>query len=424
MNYSYTKLSNGLGVLIVPIASLSSLTATVWVKTGSRDENIENNGISHFLEHVVFKGSKKYPSAKIIADELDGMGSEHNAATSKDWTKYYIKSRSSDLEKVLDMLSDVVVNPILASEEIEREKGAIIEEIKMYEDTPMYHIGDVFENLIFQDTSLGMDISGSIENVSKMKRSDFIDYKDRRYKTDNMLVTVVGGLKTTEALDLVKKYFGGLEIDVTTTDSSQEINLTQDKPRFKLYEKKKEQVHVVLGFLADGKRYKNKYAQTVLATILGGGMSSRIFGEVREKRGLAYAVRTSMDRYIDTGYMGTYAGLDTKKSLEAIKIILDEHYKIARTAKTLKKDEIERAKEFLKGHLSLSLEDTSDVSSFFGEQQLFLGEVLSPDDVFKKIDLVSEEYIYYEAKRLFVPERLNLAVIGGEELKNAESILS
>ena len=147
MNYSYTKLSNGLGVLIVPIASLSSLTATVWVKTGSRDENIENNGISHFLEHVVFKGSKKYPSAKIIADELDGMGSEHNAATSKDWTKYYIKSRSSDLEKVLDMLSDVVVNPILASEEIEREKGAIIEEIKMYEDTPMYHIGDVFENL-------------------------------------------------------------------------------------------------------------------------------------------------------------------------------------------------------------------------------------------------------------------------------------
>lgn len=409
MEYKISQLKNGLKVLIVPLKSLSSVTLTVWVKTGSRNEAENVAGISHFLEHMVFKGSEKRPSAKVIADELDSMGSEHNAATSKDWTKYYIKCRSNDLEKAFDILSDLTLNPIFSQNEIEKEKGSIIEEIKMYEDTPMYHIGDVFEELVYQGTPLGRDIAGSKETVSNMKRSDFLKYRDSYYFSQNMLVTVAGSVDEKEVLNLSQKYFGDLK---SGESHQEELDLVQSGPKFKLSQKEKEQVHVILGFLADGRKYKNKYAQTILATILGGGMSSRMFSEVREKRGLAYAVRTSMDRYIDTGYIGTYAGLDTKRSLEGVKIILEEHYKVVNGKEPIKESEVKKAKEFLKGHLALSLEDTSDVSSFFGEQQLFMDKVLTPKEVFKKIDSVSLEEINFEARRLFVPERLNLAVIG------------
>lgn len=414
MNYFLTKLNNSLRVLTVPMPSLESVTVSVWVKTGSRNENRKNNGISHFLEHMFFKGTTNRPTAKQIAEEIDSIGGIQNAGTSKEYTQYYIKCRADKAEIAFNLLSDMVMNSLLASEEIEREKGTIIEEIRMYEDTPMINIGEVFESLIYKDHSLGMDIAGTEKTVSEMERKDFLDYKESFYNIDNILITVAGGLSQKMANELAKKYFEKL-IKSSSKIVLNKFETKQKKPQIKLHNKKKEQAHIILGYRADGRNYKHRYAQGILSVILGGGMSSRMFTEVRERRGLAYSVRTSMDRYIDCGYIGTYAGLDTKRVTEAVEVILEEHLKVVNGQNPITTQELVKSKEFLKGHLALALEDTSDVSSFFGNQVLFENEVLTPEKVFKKIDRVTMEEVNFEAKKLFVPENLNLAIIGPYE---------
>ena len=411
MKYHKTILSNGLRILTVPMPSLESVTVSVWMKTGSRNENSKNNGISHFLEHMFFKGTKNRPTAKQIAEEIDSIGGIQNAGTSKEYTQYYIKCRADKIETAFDLLSDMTMNSLLDSKEIEREKGTIIEEIRMYEDTPMINIGEVFESLIYSGHTLGMDIAGTEKTVGGMKRKDFLDYRSNFYTPENMILTVAGGVDQNTANELAKKYFEKL-IKSTTKPAFNKFTARQATPKIKLHNKKKEQTHVILGFRADGKNYKGRYAQTILSAILGGGMSSRMFTEVRERRGLAYAIRTSMDRYTDIGYIGTYAGLDTKRAEEAVKVMLDEYYKILDLKSQILDPELLKAKEFLKGHLALALEDTSDVSSFFGDQELFSDKVLTPEEVFKEIDKVTLDEVNFEAKRLFVPARLNLAIIG------------
>jgi predicted Zn-dependent peptidase len=412
MQYSKKILTNGIKLLIVPMPHLSSVTLTVWVKTGSRNETKQNNGISHFIEHMLFKGSSKRPTAKDISEVVDGIGGEFNASTSKDYTNYYVKCRKENLETAFDILSDMVINPVLSKEEIEREKGTIIEEIRMYEDTPMMKIGDTFEELIYSGSTLEMDIAGTEKTVKNMSKDDFLRYREEYYYTDNITISVVGGVSEDEAIKLSENYFKDMPKRKEQVSQNYVFNNLQNSPKIKLHNKKKEQTHIILGFLADGKNYKNKYAQTLLSAVLGSGMSSRLFLEVRERRGLAYSVRTSMDRYEDVGYMGTYAGLDTKKAVEAVKIILEEHLNIASGKNKVTDQELKKAKELLKGHLALALEDTRDVTSFFTDQALFSPEILVPSEVFKRIDQVKIEEVNEEAKRLFVPERLNLAIIG------------
>lgn len=414
MNYHKDILNNGLRIITIPMPSLESVTVSVWVKTGSRNENGKNNGVSHFLEHMFFKGTTNRPTAKQIAEEIDQIGGVQNAGTSKEYTEYYIKCRADKIEVAFDLLSDMTLNSLLDAKEIEREKGTIIEEIRMYEDTPMMHIGEVFEGLIYSNHTLGMDIAGSEKTVAEMSRDDFIDYKDNYYTAKNMIITVAGGVDEKSVLALSQKYFSSLIIKNEELVINNYKN-KQKQPKIKLHNKKKEQTHVILGFLADGKNYEHKYAQTLLSTILGSGMSSRMFTEVRERRGLAYSIRTSMDRYTDIGYLGTYAGLDTKRAEEAVKVMLEQHYGLLSNKLRVTSGELTKAKEFLKGHLALALEDTSDVSSFFGDQELFSQKVLTPEEVFKKVDKVTMDEINFEAKRLFVPERLNLAIIGPYE---------
>lgn len=415
MKYAKSVLDNSLRVITIPIPSLESVTVSVWVKTGSRNENKNNNGVSHFLEHMFFKGTTNRPTAKQIAEEIDQIGGVQNAGTSKEYTEYYIKCRADKIEVAFDLLSDMTLNSLLEKSEIEREKGTIIEEIRMYEDTPMMNIGEVFEGLIYDEHTLGMNIAGTEKTVAGMKREDFINYRKAFYNPENMILTVAGGVDEKSVLALSQKYFSKLIVNNEKLIIKDNYKTTQAQPKIKLHGKKKEQTHVILGFRADGKNYKNKYAQTVLSTILGGGMSSRMFTEVRERRGLAYSIRTSMDRYTDIGYLGTYAGLDTKRATEAVKVMLDQHYQITNHQSLVTSSELTKSKEFLKGHLALALEDTSDVSSFFGDQELFCQKVLTPEEVFKEIDKVTMDEVNYEAKRLFVPERLNLAIIGPYE---------
>ena len=411
MDYKLTRLKNGLRLMTIPMPSLESATVTIWVKTGSRNEEKRTNGISHFLEHMVFKGSKKRPSAKEISEAVDSIGGEFNAMTTKEWTNFYIKARVGNLVTAFDVLSDMVVNPILQAKEIEKEKGTIVQEIAMYEDTPMIHIGDVFEQLVYFGSSLGWDIIGTTETVKGVVRNDFVRYRDMHYHTENILVTVVGGITEKEALSLAEKYFGSLKSSKSGIRSRKFI-VKQSKPQLKLQTKKAEQAHLILGFMTEGRNYKNKFDQSVLSAIFGPGMSSRLFIEVREKRGLAYAVQPSLDRYDEVGYFGTYAGVDLKRADEAVKVMLDQFYGLVSGKYPIKKEELTKAKEYIKGHVALSLESTNAVSSFFGEQELFLPEVLTPEEMFKKIDAVTIADVMSEAKKLFVPSKLNLAIIG------------
>ncbi|HKC04705.1 MAG TPA: pitrilysin family protein [Patescibacteria group bacterium] len=412
MDFRKKILPNGLTLLTVPMPGLESVTVTVWVKTGSRNEDGKVGGISHFLEHMVFKGSKKRPSAKAISETVDAIGGEFNAGTSKDWTNFYIKTRVGNIETAMDVLSDMVLDPILDATEIEREKGTIIQEIAMYEDTPMMHIPDVFEEVIFEGNPLGWDTAGTAKTVKTIKRSDFLAYRDIHYHPEQMMVSVVGGIDEKKSLSLVEKYFSSLKPFKGNVFKGQEFVSKQTKPQFKLQTKKSEQVHLILGFMSEGRGYSGRFAQSVLATILGGGMSSRMFTEVRERRGLAYSIQTGMSRYQEVGYLSTYAGVDVAKADQAIAVILEQYQKLADGKLPVSLTELKKAKEFLKGHLALALEDTKDVTHFFADQALFTKDILTPEEVYKKVDKVSVEDVLKEAKKLFTKDRLNLAMIG------------
>src|SRR4030042_217912 len=317
-----SSLDNGLKVMTIPMPSMESATVSIWVKTGSRNEDKKVLGISHFLEHMAFKGGKKYSSAKAVSEAIDAIGGEFNAGTSKEITKYYVRMRSNHLEKAFDVLSDMILSPNLKENDIKREKGVIIEEMRMYEDTPVRRVWDYFEQLIFKGHCLGEDIIGNEKTVNSLKGIDFITYRNEFYYSTNMLITVSGGVEEKEVNRLSERYFGDIKnIGSKTAFAAFEEYKT---PRVKLVSKKNEQGHFVLGFPANPLGSSTRYKDAVLNSILGGGMSSRLFIEVREKRGLAYAIKSDFERFIDTGYFAVYAGVERGKIEEALKVIIDE----------------------------------------------------------------------------------------------------
>ena len=422
MDYTKTKLSNGLRVITVPMPSHESVTVTLWVKAGSRDEEKRLNGISHFFEHMAFKGSKKRPTARKVSEAIDSIGGEFNAGTSKEWTNFYVKCRNTHIKIAFDVISDMILNPILDNKEIEKEKGVILEEIALHEDTPVMKIGDLFEELIFEGSPLSRDISGTPESVKAMVRNDILRYIKEHYFAGNILLTVAGRIEEKEVFKLAGQYFAYLKSKTRLAarqgqSGSKELLNKQLKPKVKLKTKKSDQAHLIIGFRGYGKGKSSRFAEAILATILGGGMSSRLFLEVRDKRGLAYSIATSSDHYKDSGYFATYAGVALNKIEEAIKVILSEHKKLQNSKTLISKEELKKAKEFLKGHLALALEDTKDINYFFGEEELLLGCILTPEDVFEKVNKVTIEDVVAVAKDLFKTEKLNLAIIGPYEDK-------
>lgn len=402
-------LPNGLRVLTIPMPSFASATVMVMAGAGSRYETKKNNGISHFLEHMAFKGTKSRPTALDITSQIDALGGENNAFTGKETTAYYIKAQATHLETMLDILSDMLQNSLFDEKEIEKEKGVIIEEINMYEDTPMRKIGDIYESLLYGDTPMGWDIAGTKEVIHGATREDFIQYMQSLYSADNLTVVVAGGIETEKVNSLVEKYFGNMPKFATNTAS--QVVEKQKKPAFLLKTKKTEQVHIAIGFRTIPLEHPDRYALDVLAAILGGGMSSRLFHEVREKRGLGYYVRTSSDNYTDAGTLVTSAGIDPKRVEEAINVIIAEHRKI-REPKNVTAEELHRAKELLKGHFVLDLEDSRSVASFYAHQEILEKQKENPDDVLAKIDKVTLADVERVAKKYIVNETLNMAIIG------------
>lgn len=411
MNFHRLVLPNGVRVLTIPMPSFESVTVLVMVGAGSRYETKKNSGISHFLEHMAFKGTKKRPDAISISSVIDGIGGECNAFTGKETTGYYIKCAATQVTTAMDVLSDMLQNSLFKQEEIDKESGVILEEINLYEDTPMRKIGDVYEQLLYGDTPMGWDIAGKKDIITSIRRSDFIEYMKSLYSADNLTVVVAGGVSVAETEKMVKRYFEKMPKFKTIS----RVSVVDGQKKAKVLIKKKvtEQVHIALGVRTVGVNHKDRYPLAVLSAVLGGGMSSRLFSEIREKRGLAYYVRSHSEHYTDCGGFVTLAGVDQKRTHDAVSVIVEEYRKIAHDkASEITPAELTKAKEYMKGHLVLELEDSRAVASFYASQELLENQKENPEEALKKIDAVTAEEVHSVAKKYFVPSGLNLAVIG------------
>ena len=392
----------------MPMESVKSVTALILLGAGSRYEAKNINGISHFLEHMFFKGTKKRPTAVEISSLIDGIGGEFNAFTGEETVGYYVKAAADHLELILDVLSDMLTNSLFAKEEIERERGVIIEELNLYEDTPTRKIFDVYKQLLYGDQPLGWDIGGRKEVIAKLQREDFIKYMQARYKPNNMVVAIAGNLDLKKGENLVEKYFSSLKKE--DFPKYRPVSENQAKPAIKVQYKKTDQAHLILGVRTFPLTHPDRFKLDVLNVILGAGMSSRLFINVRERQGLAYYIRSANDHYLDCGTLMASAGVDLKRIDQAVKVILAEFLKMAE--KRVVDRELVKAKEYVRGKLVLEFEDTRSVAARYGVDELLENKIYTDEQIMTEIAKVTINDILAVAKTIFQPKRLNLAVIG------------
>ena len=413
-------LENGLTVVFVP-TNQSSMTVLLLVGAGSRYEDASNNGVAHFFEHMAFKGGKKYPNTKIISETIEATGGIFNAFTAKDHTGYWIKATPSHFKTIIDVLSDMIIHPLLDEGEIEREKGVIVEEINMYEDNPQEKVASLFEKVLYDNHPLGMEIAGEKETVKNFSRKTFLDYIKDLYHPGNAVLVVAGGLKADNNYDFYLKL---IEEKFSSWQDGKKgeflkINYQQKKPKIFVYHKKTEQAHFCLGYPTFfGFSDEKKYSLLVLATLLGGGMSSRLFLQVRERRGLCYYIFTQHQLYQEVGNFVTQAGIvnNKEKIKEAVKIILKEQEKIKKGK--IKKEELDKAKEMVKGRFLLSLEDTFKVAHFFGIKKILEERIIAVNDVIASINQVSVYDVVSLAREVFQIEKTTLTLIGEYKSKD------
>jgi predicted Zn-dependent peptidase len=409
-NKPYLKrvLPNGLTVLCVPVEAATSVTMSIFVKAGSRYEEKSVNGISHFLEHLHFKGTKKYPTAKKLSEVVDGIGGEFNANTGKEHTQYYIRADKTQLPLIFSVLTEMLQNPLFDAEEIEREKGVIVEEINMYKDNPQIHVESLFEENMWPDSSLGRDTAGTAEVVRSITRQNILDYRARYYQPKNMIIAVSGNFSQKELDEMINRHWA--HIPNQSIGGYERMRLAA-KARLTVQNKETEQAHMIVGFPAFAYVDRKNYPLRILSAILGGGMSSRLFIRIRERLGLAYYVGCSFGNYLDTGNFVVHAGLKVEKAAEALEAILEELTKIRDSGVTAK--ELNHAKEYLKGRSSLMLEDHHNKLEWYLTQEAFMdGKIKTIEEVYKELDKVTREDVSKVAKELIRGDRLNVAIIG------------
>ncbi len=408
MNYKKTTLKNGLRILTVPMEGTQTATVMVMVGVGSRYESEKQAGLSHFIEHMFFKGTHERPTAQSISEELDGIGGEFNAFTSKDKTAYYAKVDGRHVGKALDVIADIFLNSKLEQVEIDRERGPILQELSMYEDDPRRSVGEEFEKLLYGEHQMGRNIVGYKETIKQFARQDFVAYLKKHYVANETVICISGKFDEKEILKQLQQHFGGFEKGAQA--KFKKVSDRQVAPGVHLKFKKTDQTHLILGARAYHQNHKDRWALSLLSVILGGNMSSRLFIEVRERRGLAYFVSTSVDTYQDCGYIGTQAGIEHKKLSQAIEVILNEYKKIA-TEKVFEK-ELQKAKDYVRGRSVMGFEASDDVAMFFIDQEMHKEKILSPKEVFARIDAVTTKDILRVAKDIFKKEKINLAIVG------------
>ena len=416
--FERTSLSNGVRVLTAPMPQAQSVSCFVMFAAGARYETADIGGIAHFAEHMFFKGTKRRPTARDIATEIDGIGGEFNAFTGKEYTGYYVKCAAGTRDIALDVLVDMMRNSRFDPEEIEREKGVIVEEMNMYFDTPRDFVGGVYENLLYGDQPLGRDIIGSKETVRAATRDTFTSFIDRWYRPERMVVGL-GGRVGDGLLERLEELLGSIEPRQTGTPEPAVIPANGSP--VKVHTKQSDQAHIVLGARSYPLGHPDRYALQLLTTVLGGGMSSRLFTEVRERRGLAYYVFGTNSSYLDAGSLYAQAGVDIDRIDDAVTTIAAELRRIA--AEPVPTAEFEKARSFAKGRFVLGIESPHGTIMYGLRREVLLGEAEEPEATLASLDAVTVEDIQRVAQDV-VGKQLKLAVIGPfEDAERFERLL-
>lgn len=420
MKFIKKTLKNGLRVVVVPMKDNPTATVLVLVEAGSEYENKEINGISHFLEHVCFKGTKKRPKAIDIVKELDSIGSQNNAFTSTEYTGYYAKANANKFNKIFDVISDIYLNSTFPEVEVEKEKGVIIEEINMYEDMPHQEVQNLITKVLYGDQPAGWKISGEKENIKNISRDDIVNYRNDHYLPESTVIVVAGKVEPKEVFKKVEEVFGNTERGKKKKKTK--TLEKQSSPQVLLEFKQTDQSHFVLAFRSFDLFNKKNPALAVLSGVLGAGMSSRLFQRLREEMGVGYYVRAYNDASLDHGFFQISAGVDNKRIEEVLKEILIECEKLKNTL--VPEDELKKTKEFLIGNMKLSLESSDDIANFYGTQEILKKEIVKPEVKAKKIKEVTAKDVQKVAREIFQNNKMNFAMIGPvKDDKSIKSIL-
>jgi predicted Zn-dependent peptidase len=406
--FERTTLDNKLRVLTAPLPHAQSVACFVMLAAGSRYESAVNRGIAHFAEHMFFKGTERRPNSRDLTTLIDGIGGEFNAFTSKEYTGYYVRCAGSERDTALDVLLDMLRHSKFEPEEIEREKGVILEEMNMYQDTPRDHIGTVYETLMFGDNPLGWETLGTKETIKAADRDTFTSYLDEWYTPERMVVGVAG-MVGDGLTPMLEELLGDMTPDGARKPAPAELDRPAG-PRVAVHHKDAEQAHLILGVPSYPLDHPDRYALQMLSGVLGSGMSSRLFLEVRERRGLAYYVHGMNHSYTDAGSLLAQAGVDIKRIDEAIKVIVEQFARMA--DETVPADELEKTRSMIKGRFVLRTEGPQGLIMYGLNREVLEGEALEPEELLKKIDAITAEDVQRVANDLIAEDKLHLAVIG------------
>ncbi|MBM4128953.1 MAG: insulinase family protein [Nitrospira sp.] len=408
-------LLNGIPVVMEQLKNMRSVTLGIWVKVGSRNEHNDKNGISHFLEHMFFKGTDKM-TAKDIAVAIDSLGGDLNAFTSKETTTFYVKVLDEYLEKGAELVLDVFLHPRFPEEDIEKEKRIIKEEIKMVEDTPDDYVHDLFNHTIWGDSGLGQPVLGRRETVRSFTREDLMAHIRKYYGTKDVVISCAGNFEPATLLSILNKNLGNLRRGSEPEKGPEPLF----RCKVEVFHRELSEAHICLGIKGIPQASNERYALFVVNSILGAGVSSRLFQEIREKRGLAYSIYSFIASYIDTGLWGVYAGVSRKKVRDVVELVLEE---ICSLSETLTEAELQRAKNQLKGNIMLGLESTSSRMNNIARQEIYYGRYYSPKEVMKEIDAITLDYLKNLADRLVKRDGFSLTVYGPVYEKDLKGII-
>jgi len=406
--YKIKSLDNGLRLITAPMRGTKTATILIMVKTGSKYETRENNGISHFLEHMFFKGTAQRPNTLVLSGELDEIGGVYNAFTGKEYTGFWVKTDASMIGKATEIVGDMLFASKFARSEIEREKGVIIEEMNMYLDNPLMRIGDVFEECLYGDQPAGWDTLGIKENIRRFSRRDFLEYFRRQYDRERIFACFAGDITGRRAETLAAKHFSGRS--ASNWRDKEPVIEKQSGPKAKVEYKKTDQAHLALGVRAFANGHKDKHIARIMAVLLGGSMSSRLFISLRERQGLAYYVHSDAEFYSDSGYLTTQAGVPVDRIERAIATIQAEYIKLKK--KAVNRRELARVKDMIRGRLVIQMEASDNIASWYAKQAIQDEKILSPEAYLKLLQKITPEDLKRVAREIFTEDRLNLAVIG------------
>jgi predicted Zn-dependent peptidase len=417
MKYKKTILKNGLRIITVPLVDSQSAIGMILVEAGSDYESKEQNGLSHFIEHMVFKETTNRKGSEIRL-EIDSMGASANAFTSNEYTGYYAKASKEKISKIIDFISDMYLNPTFPQKDIDIERGVIVEEINMYEDTPQEVVSELWQELLYPNTPAGRSIGGTKENVLSFTREDFVSYHKKHYVPAKTVVVVGGGIDEKEVIKQIKKIFEPLPQKNIARRAK--TRFSQTHPQVLIKNKKIDQAHTIIGFRSFDMYDSRKYAVKLAATILGQGFSSRLFVKMRDELGLCYYVGAGARSFTDRGTFAVRAGVATARLEEYIGELLGEFKKLR--DEQISEKELKKAKDYIIGNFSIGLETSEELADFFGFQELFRDEILKPKDVIKKIKAVTVKDVQKVLKEIMKPKNLNCAIVGPLDQKDSEKI--